>query len=107
LKYFSLIGINIIYALLGIFTKTASMHPFLSWEYVIWFIGALLVMGIYAILWQQILKDIELSTAYMFKGTSLVFVMLLAALIFGETITYTNILGVILIIVGIALFAKA
>jgi len=63
-------------------------------------------MGAYAIGWQQILKRVELSTAYMFKGTSLIFIMLLAWMLFGEQITLNNIIGVCVIITGIALYAK-
>lgn len=69
--------------------------------------GAIAMMGVYAILWQQVLKRIDLSTAYMFKGTSLVFVMLLAALLFGEAITWMNVLGAAIIILGIVLYARA
>ena len=77
----------------------------MSWNYILGLIGAIGVMGLYAILWQQILKRIELSLAYMFKGTSLVFVMLLAYALFDEQITWNNIVGAIIIIVGIALYA--
>ena len=63
-------------------------------------------MGAYAIGWQQILKRVELSTAYMFKGTSLIFVMLLASLFFGETISIMNIVGAVVIVAGIILYAK-
>ena len=78
----------------------------MSWGYVWAFIGAVMMMGVYAVLWQQVLKRIELSVAYMFKGTSLIFVMLLAHVLFAEQITWNNIVGAILIIVGIALYAK-
>ena len=78
-----------------------------STRYLLGLGGAICVMGVYAILWQQVLKRIELSTAYMFKGTSLIFVLLLAALLFGESITWTNIIGAVIIILGIALYAKA
>lgn len=71
----------------------------------LWLVGAVGVMGVYAVLWQQVLKRIELSMAYMFKGTSIIFVMLLAYILFGEQITWNNILGAIIIIVGIVLFA--
>lgn len=64
-------------------------------------------MGIYAILWQQVITRMPLSTAYMFKGTSLIFVLLISALLFGEPITTTNIIGSVIIISGIGLFAKA
>lgn len=105
LIYIFLITINILYACVSIFTKYASMHEFMSMHYIVGLMGAIGVMGIYAILWQQVLKRVELSLAYMFKGTSLVFVMLLAYLLFGEQITWNNILGAIIIIVGIVLFA--
>jgi drug/metabolite transporter (DMT)-like permease len=78
----------------------------MSLAYCLWFLAAIGVMGAYAIGWQQVLKHVELSTAYMFKGTSLIFVMLLAFAFFGEAITLMNIIGACVIIVGIALYAK-
>lgn len=104
--YCALVGLNFIYACEAIFTKLAALQEPLSFEYFLCLGGAFCVMGVYAILWQQVLKRIELSTAYMFKGTSLIFVLLLAALLFGESITWTNIMGALMIIGGITLFAK-
>lgn len=78
-----------------------------SYKYFLGIGSAIGILGIYAILWQQILKRISLSTAYMFKGLSLVFVILLAALLFGETITWTNVVGTLIIMGGIALFAHS
>lgn len=104
--YIVLIGINMLYACVSIFTKYASQQDFMSWNYMLGLIGAIGVMGLYAVLWQQVLKRIELSLAYMFKGTSLIFVMLLAHVLFGEQITWNNIVGAIIIIGGIVLFAN-
>ena len=104
--YVSLLGINLLYAGTAVFTKLASMKEFLSRPYFAFIFGAICVMGVYAFLWQQVLSRMPLSTAYMFKGTSIVFVLLLSALVFGETITWTNILGSVIIIAGITLFAK-
>lgn len=104
--YMLLIGINMLYACVSLFTKYASQQDFMSWNYVLGLIGAVGVMGLYAILWQQVLKRIELSLAYMFKGTSLIFVMLLAYLLFSEQITWNNIVGAIIIVGGIVLFAN-
>ena len=106
-SYLALIGVNLIYACTSIFTKMASRQEMLSWPYLLWIAGAVGVMGVYAILWQQVLNRIELSTAYMFKGTSLVFVLLISALLFGEAITLNNVIGSAIIILGIVLFAKA
>ena len=102
-----LLSINLLYACVSLFTKYASQQEFMSWNYMLGVIGAVGVMGLYAVLWQQILKRIELSLAYMFKGTSLIFVMLLAHVLFGEQITWNNIIGAIIIISGIVLFAHS
>ena len=106
-KYGLLVGVNLLYACVTLFTKYAAQHEFLSTYYCLGLCGAIGVMGVYAICWQQILKRIELSTAYMFKGTSLIFVMLLAFAIFGEQIMMNNILGACVIIIGITLYAKS
>ncbi len=105
--YIILIGVNIIYALTSIFSKLASRQEMLSWPYLLCIAGAVGIMGVYAILWQRIIAKIPISTAYMFKGTSLIFVLLFSALIFEESITLSNIIGALIIISGIAIFAKA
>ena len=73
----------------------------------LWIAGAIGVMGVYAVLWQQLIARMPISTAYMFKGTSLIFVLLFSVLLFGEAITLNNVIGAVIIIVGIILFAKA
>lgn len=105
LSILALILINLLYSTVGIFTKLASQQDFLSWGYLLSFGGAVGVIGVYAILWQQVIKRIELSTAYMFKGTTIIFTMLFAYWLFGEQITWNNILGAVIIIIGIVLFA--
>ena len=101
-----LIAVNLLYAGSSVFSKFASQQEFLSLNYCLGIAGAISVMGVYAICWQQILKRVELSTAYMFKGTSLIFIMLFAFELFGEPITIMNIIGAAVIITGIILFAK-
>ena len=103
----ALVGINMLYACVGICTKMAAQQTMLSWPYMLWFGGAVAIIGVYAILWQQVLRRIELSIAYMFKGTTLIFTMLIAALLFGEIITIPNILGSVIIIIGIVLLARS
>ena len=105
-KYGILAGVNLLYACVTLYTKYASQQEFLSVRYCLGLSGAIGVMALYAICWQQILKHIELSTAYMFKGTSLFFIMLLAYAIFGEQVTTNNILGACIIICGITLYAQ-
>ena len=105
-KYSVLVGINFLYACVTLFTKYAAQQEFMSMPYCLALCGAIGVMGMYAICWQQVLKRIDLSTAYMFKGTSLIFVILLAYALFGEAITMMNIIGAVVIVLGIILYAK-
>lgn len=107
LSIVSLVAINLLYACVSLFTKYASQQEFMSWNYMVGLIAAVGVMGLYAVLWQQVLKRIDLSLAYMFKGTSLIFVMLLAYVLFDEQITWNNIVGAIIIISGIVLYAQS
>lgn len=105
--YLALVGVNLVYACTSIFTKMASRQEMLSWPYLLWIAGAIGVMGVYALLWQQVIKRMPLSTAYMFKGTSLIFVLLLSVLLFGESVSLNNVIGAVVIIVGIVLYANA
>ena len=102
-----LLVVNFVYASVSLATKFTSLQEFLSLKYFLGLAIVVAMLGIYAIIWQQILKRIELTTAYMFKGTSLIFVLLFSALIFNETITLWNIVGASLIVGGIVWFAKA
>ena len=93
LKYIALVGTFFIYTTSGVFSKLASQREFLSLGYIA-FLGCTVgVLGIYAVLWQQIIKRMDVSLAYMFKGTGVVFGLLLAHFVFGEAITTTNMVG--------------
>lgn len=105
--WLALIGTNLVYACTSIFTKLASARQMLSLPYLLCIAGAVAVLGVYAVLWQQIIKRMRVSDAYMFKGTSIIFILLLSHFIFGEAITVTNMIGAVLIIGGIALNAKS
>jgi len=106
LKYVALIGTFFIYSSSGVFSKLASQRDFLSLEYIAFLSCTIGVLGIYAILWQQIIKRMDISLAYMFKGTGVIFGLALAHFVFGETITTANIIGAIIIICGITLYAR-
>lgn len=59
-----------------------------------------LCLAVYAILWQQAIKKFDLSVAYANRAMVLLWSMIWAVLVFHDTITLKNILGVALVIVG-------
>ena len=106
LIYIVLIGAIFIYTTSGVFSKLASQQDFASLLYIAFLCGSVAVLGIYAVLWQQIIKRMDVSLAYTFKGTGVVFGLLLAHFVFGEVITTTNMVGAAIIICGITLYAR-
>lgn len=59
-----------------------------------------LCLAAYAILWQQAIKKFDLSVAYANRAMVLLWSMIWAVLVFHDTITLKNILGVALVIAG-------
>lgn len=62
---------------------------------------AIFVLSLFAYLWQQILKLIPLTKAFMFKSITVLYGMLFASFLFEEHITFNNMVGASLIIIGI------
>ena len=90
-----------VYTLSGIAAKLASGFDFLSVGFILCYGGELLALGIYAVLWQQIIRRIDLSLAYANRAIAIFWSMLWARLIFQEEISLPNIIGIVLIILGI------
>lgn len=91
----------LIYSTTGVFSKLTSAEEFLSFDYFAFLSLVLLAMGIYAFLWQIILKKLSLSQAFLFKSMTVVFALAFAYFLFDEKITWNNIIGACIIIVGI------
>ena len=106
-QYITLILVYLFYASISVILKYTGLQEPLTLSWCMGLAGLILTLGIYAVVWQQILKRIDLGTAYMFKGVSLIFIMLLLYLCFGESITPMKMIGTGIIVVGIALYAKA
>lgn len=101
--------LNILFSLSGVVTKIASdrmqAHGLLSMPTALAIAGYLLILGIYAIFWQKIIKKVSLSTAYLSKGLVVFWTLLWSALLFSEGITVWNLIGAAVIVAGTVLVA--
>ena len=88
------------YTLSGVLSKYAAGQPFLSWRFILLYGGEIGVLGVYALLWQQVIKRIDLSVAYANRAVALLWSMLWAVLFFHEKVTLKNVAGVLIVIVG-------
>ena len=92
--------IVLVYTLSGVAGKFASGNEFLSWRFILFYGLELVILGVYALLWQQAIKKFDLSVAYANRAVAILWSMLWAVLFFSEKIKVTNIIGVIIIIAG-------
>ena len=92
--------IILIYTLSTVTAKFASNEEFLSIKFILFYGLEIFILGVYAILWQQIIKKFEISVAYANRAMSLLWSIVWAIVFFGEQITLKNVIGVIIVIVG-------
>lgn len=93
----------LLYSIGAIFAKIASTKTFLSFEFILYYGLFLLVLFIYAILWQQILKRFPLTVAFANKAITILWGIIWGCLFFGETLRWGMLLGSIIIVSGIYL----
>ena len=90
-----------------VLSKLAAGENFLSLRFCLFFGGEFVLLGIYALGWQQILKRLPLTVAYTNKAVTLVWSMVFGVLLFHERIQLKQILGCALAVAGVLLFVKA
>ena len=91
----------LVYSLSTVAANMASKHEFLSPGYILFFGLDFCILGIYAILWQQVIKRFQLSIAYANKAVTLLWSMLWNFLIFSTGITPGKVVGVLLVMTGV------
>lgn len=99
-------SVLLLYAFSALISKFASSFPFPSPKFVFWYGMIIVLLFVYAILWQQVLKRMKLNFAYANRAITIVWGMLLGNFIFAETITTTMVIGAVVIIFGISLVVK-
>lgn len=71
-----------------------------------WILSSFIAAFIASLLWLGALRQMDLSVAYPFMSLSFVLVMLASAMFLGEALTVTKVLGVIIIIIGLAISVR-
>ena len=96
-----------LYSLFSVFSKMGSRTEAFSLQFFLCYGAAFLMLGIYALGWQQILKRMSLLTAYSGKAVVILWGFFWGALLFRETITVRKIIGAVIIMTGIVLYSYA
>ncbi|AWW27110.1 transporter [Acetobacterium carbinolicum] len=102
-NYFFLHASLLLYSIGSVFSKLASQEDFLSLGFIFFYGLFLMVLFVYALLWQQILKRFPLTVAFANKAITILWGIVWGYLIFGEPLRLGMLLGSIIIVSGIYL----
>lgn len=91
-------AVVIVYTLSGIMAKLAAGEGGMT--FLLYYGADIAVLGIYAVLWQQMIKKFDLSVAYANRSVALLWSLVWSVLIFQEPVTGRKILGVLLVLLG-------
>jgi len=97
----------LIYSTAGIFSKMAAGQMWGSASFALCYAAMLVVLAIYALGWQQVIKHLPLSVAFAHRAIIIVWGMVWGYIVFGEYITIKNIIGVIVIMLGIVVYSSS
>lgn len=108
IKYLIALHIELlILSLSGVCSKMAAQWQFLSFWFIFWYALVLINLAVYAIVWQQIIKHLPLTTAYANKAIGIVWGILWGIIIFGEQIKWNMIVGAVIVIIGVIVVVKS
>ena len=95
------------YSWADVASKFAAGFDFVSVGFVACYALVLVVLAVYALGWQQVIKRLPLTTAYANRGITVVWGIFWGAVFFAEAVTPFKLVGAALIIAGVVLFSHA
>lgn len=93
-------AVVIIYTLSSVVAKFATEKELFSISFFLFYGLEIAILGVYAILWQQMIKRFDLSIAYANRAMALLWSALWAVVLFHETLNEKQIIGIVLVIIG-------
>ena len=96
-----------IYSLSGVCSKKAAQAGFLSIEFCLFYGLLIVLLGFYAVCWQQIIKRLPLTTAFSNKAVTIVWGIIWGVIFFREAVSPGKIVGAIAVIVGVVMYSRA
>jgi drug/metabolite transporter (DMT)-like permease len=96
-----------LFSMTAIFSKKAGIQELFSANFIVLYGVILLILAVYAIMWQQIIKRMSLTAAYANRAVTVVWGIIWGKLVFDEQISWGKVVGSIIIVIGIVLYAMA
>ena len=93
-------AVIVLYTFSSVAEKLASGQEPFSAPFLLFYLAELTILGVYALLWQQLIRKFELSVAYANRAMALLWSLLWAVVLFHDRVTVKNGIGAVLVIVG-------
>lgn len=94
-------------SLAGVCNKAAAGQELFSAYFCLYMACEFVLMVIYAIGWQQVIKRLPLITAYANKAATVIWGIIWGNVFFHEPVTLGKVAGSLLVAAGVALYASA
>lgn len=104
IKHYVMLHIVVfIYSMNSMINKKAALSEFLSVRFILLYGLVLMSLGIYAIVWQQVIKKLPLNVAYANKSVTVIWGMIWGSIFFNEVITPKMLIGALIVIIGVVI----
>lgn len=102
LKWFLILHVSLVVnSLAGVASKMAGRQKFLSPGFCFYYGLVLVITFLFALVWQQVLKNMSLTFAFTNKPITMIWGILWGVMFFREKVTWNMLLGSAVILAGI------
>ena len=95
----------VVYSFSSVFSKLAAGEGALTSRFILFYVGVLSALAIYAVGYQQVIKHMPLSLAFANKAVTIIWGLLWGALCFRENVTLGKLFGASIIVAGIVIYS--
>lgn len=93
-------AVVVIYTLSSVVAKFATGQELFSFSFFLFYGLEIVILGVYAILWQQMIKRFDLSVAYANRAMALLWSAVWAIVLFRDTLALKQVIGIAFVILG-------
>ena len=105
--YIALHILLFVYSISSVFSKLAAGTDLWSSRFFLFYGISILLLVLYAIGWQQILKRLPLTTAYAHKSVTVIWGIFWGVCFLKESLSVKQIIGIVLVLSGVLLYCLA
>lgn len=93
-------AVVVVYTLSSVVAKFATGKELFSFSFFLFYGLEIIILGVYAILWQQMIKRFDLSVAYANRAMAIVWSAVWAIVLFHEVLALKQIIGIGFVVLG-------